>query len=262
MSGTLEERSYIKALEKLFQHVAVCSECSPTKIAVPGQEVAPPKVLDLSDPSTPLCPVGADLRSKAFEARKATPPERLVKFYGLESSDVADLAPEDSRDCRRAAEWLRSDAARARSIVDSLEERSRCSLEERDTKTSVAREAFLKGFREISPAPPEIDDDERVRQAKAVERIVTLATEAYVNRHGGLLPPAAAVEAFRRMHDDAIGRLDLVKLADGLDAIRLGNPAVWRRRAKESPPADPLDELRKIALWGAVKHAENESQLG
>lgn len=232
-----------------------CLEC-----ADPSSVVASP-VYDVSDPSTPLCPRGAELRAAALAARAATPSERLISFYALESPDVP---PADAHDCARAAAWLRGDPGEARVILERLVERAG-PLEEREEPTPDLREAFLVGFRRRFPSRgPAPTEEQRARRAAAADRLVAAIAERYVNRHGAPAP-ADAIEAFRRSHDLWIqgdtGMGDLERLADDVERFRAEHPRLWGLRAL-LPPRDPLRELRKIARWVSEEMIKGEAGRG
>lgn len=290
MTAPLEERRYVGALADMLGHVGGCDACREAKCsrcglggfehpssdacidaaqAAKAAPAAPTSGViiiaqperDLSDPATKLCPRGDELRAAAHEARLATPAERLVRYWGLESPDVPLV---DQWDCKRAAEWIRSDPGLARQILGQLEERREQALEDVEVPTDHLREGFLKGFRETHPSPgPPTDEETQARRA-AVERIASLVSERFVLRHRGLLPHPSAVEAFRRGHDQALAATDLVRLADGIEAVRLRKAVLWGQPAPRGTdlggPAEQADELRKLARWAAERFAEIERE--
>lgn len=292
----LEERNYARAVLDMLRHVgdcdgckeAACSRCGAkgfehpdadaclaaakarkkkelaeaTRIAeAPGVPIlapAAPEERDLTDPTTKL-------RAAAHEARRATAAERLIAYWGLESKDVPE---EDRWDCLRGAEWVRSDPGKARAMLEQIQSRKGCLLEDVDEEAQAIRSAFLKGFRSVCPGPgrPPTEEEIAARRA-AVERIVALVSERFVNRHRGVLPHPAAVEAFRRGHDLAVAATDIVELADGLERVRFRKSALWGQpapRGQEAPTgvAGQVEELRLLARWAAERLVEMKREEG
>ncbi len=288
----LEERAYAAAVVEMMSHVGECAACREAKCSrcsalgfehpdadaciaadqaakARGQSstiiLSGPAERDLTDPTTKLCPRGEELRTYAHEKRLATPAERLVRYWGLESPDVPE---EDRWDCARAAEWLRGDLGRSRQALTQLEERKGVALEEVDEEVGVLRTAFLKGYRVVCPGlgrPP--TPAELAERRAAVERIVTAISERFARRFRGLLPHPAAVEAFRRGHDLAVGSSDLVRLANGIEQVRLLKASLWsqpvsRDAAVPASVADQAEALRQLAKWAAERFEAMTREAG
>ena len=271
-SDSEEKRAHIRALSRLVEHIGRCPDCAERVRAgmpdEPAPSLEPPPiapVIDISDPRTPLCTKGAELRDAAVLARSSTPAERLIGFYALEGvcldGSRCEVSAVDGHDCSRFAAWLREDPGRARIIFDRLIDRAG-PLEERTESTPELREASLKGFRHVSPSRgPAPSAEQRERRTAAAARLVALIAERYENRHG-LPPPPEALDSFRRGHEAWIeGSGDLERMAYCAEKFRAEHARRWKLKAMLRPKS-PFDELKKIARWIAEELIKEEAGKG